>query len=65
VPILHGLELSQKILGDEIPNSKLAARVVQSWSGGLESLTSKLEGQGVKEGSYGEQALAVWRDRVH
>ncbi len=47
-----------------MPQPELAARVIQGWEAGLTSIISKLEEDGVEPGSYGEQALTVWRDCI-
>ena len=63
VPIWHGLRLAQKILGDEMPKVELAQRVIKDWGVGLAELAENLEKQEkMKSGSYGDQALTVWRE---
>ena len=63
VPIWHGLSLAQKILGDEMPRDELADRVVKNWEAGLSQLAENLEKKGMTQpGSYGHQALGVWRE---
>ena len=62
VPIWHGLSLAKKILGDDMPKPELAERVVKDWERGLSQLAQNLEkGKMTELGSYGDQALAVWR----
>ena len=65
IPIFHGLSLARKILGDDMPKAELAQEVVRNWEAGLTTLAHNLEAQGKsKPGSYGGQALQIWRESI-
>ncbi|KAK3057640.1 hypothetical protein LTR09_001824 [Extremus antarcticus] len=64
ISIWHGLRLAQKILGDDMPQADLARQVVAAWEEGLQTLASKIEANGAREGSYAELALVAWRDCI-
>ncbi|KAK5166600.1 uncharacterized protein LTR77_008143 [Saxophila tyrrhenica] len=64
MPIWHGLQLAQKILGNQIPQPDLVKQVTSAWEEGLEALSSKIQAGDVEEGSYAAQALKVWKDCI-
>lgn len=64
VPIWHGLKLAVQILGKNTPMSAQANQIVSDYEVGLSNLAKAIEAQAPKEGSYGAQALNVWRDCI-
>lgn len=59
-PIWHGLALAEKVLGSGVP--KEVGRIAADYEAGLENLCKAIEAQNPKEGSYGAQAVRVWRE---
>ncbi len=47
-----------------MPQADLARQVVAAWEEGLQTLASKIEANGAREGSYAELALVAWRDCI-
>jgi hypothetical protein len=64
VPIWHGLRLAQKVLGNKMPMAQQAAQVAADYEAGLSNLAQTIEAQAPKEGTYGAQALDVWRSCI-
>lgn len=64
VSMWHGLALAQKVLGSEVPQAKEVAEIAAAYEAGMENLCKTIEAQKPKEGSYGDQAVRVWRDCV-
>ena len=64
VPIWHGLRLAQKVLGNQIPMAQQAAQVAADYEVGLSNLAQTIEAQAPKDGTYGAQALDVWRSCI-
>jgi len=60
VPIIQGLRLAQKVLGQEMPKSKLALKIIKDYEAALESLAAAIKAQNPAKGSYGDQALKDW-----
>ncbi|KAK4953956.1 hypothetical protein LTR10_008560 [Elasticomyces elasticus] len=63
-PIYHGLLLAEKVLGTEMPQHEQARRIREDYEAGLTILAQAIEAQAPKEGSYGGQALVVWRELI-
>jgi hypothetical protein len=61
VPIWHGLMLAQKVLGNKMPMAAQAAQVAADYEAGLSNLAQTIEAQAPKAGTYGAQALDVWK----
>ena len=61
VPIWHGLQLAQKILGDEMPQRQIAERIVKDYEAGLTILAQAIEAKAPKAGGYDAEALDAWR----
>lgn len=64
VPIWHGLKLAVQILGKDTPMATKANQIVADYEAGLTNLAQAIEAQAPKDGSYGAQALQVWRDCI-
>ena len=64
VPIWHGLLLAEKVLGSDLPRPDQAKKIRQDYEAGLTILAQAIEAQRPKEGSYGDQALRVWRECI-
>lgn len=64
VPICHGLSLAQKVLGDKMPMAQKAAQVAADYEAGLGNLAQTIEAQAPEKGSYGAQALEVWKNCI-
>jgi hypothetical protein len=63
-PIYHGLLLAEKVLGSELPQPDQARQIREDYEAGLTILAQAIEAQAPKEGSYGGQALVVWRELI-
>ena len=63
-PIWHGLALAQKVLGESLPKAQEVGKIAADYEAGLENLCKAIEAQSPKKGSYGEQAVKVWRNCV-
>lgn len=61
-PIWHGLALAQKVLGSKMENAQEVGKIAADYEAGLENLCKSIEAQKPKEGSYGAQAVRVWRE---
>jgi hypothetical protein len=64
VPIWHGLSLAQKVLGNQMPMAQQAAQVAADYEASLNNLAQAIEAQAPKDGSYGAQALDVWKNCI-
>lgn len=64
VPIWHGLSLAQKVLGNQMPMAQQAAEVAADYEASLNNLAQAIEAQAPKDGSYGAQALDVWKNCI-
>jgi len=60
--IWHGLALAQKVLGSNVPNAQEVGKIAADYEAGLENLCKSIEAKDPKEGSYGAQAVRVWRE---
>lgn len=64
IPIWHGLNLAQKILG-HVPQAVVAQEVVRDWERGLLQLVYHLERKPRMENDfYNSQMLRAWKDCI-
>lgn len=64
VPIWHGLKLAQKVLGDQMPMATQANQIIADYEAGLNNLANSIEAKSPAEGTYGAQALDVWKNCI-
>lgn len=64
VPLWHGLQLAEKMLGERCPNKQQVSKIVADYGAGLKNLAESIDAKQPKEGSYGAQAVRVWKDCI-
>lgn len=64
VPILHGVFLANKMLGEEMPQAEEARRLIAAYEHTMSGLAAILEGRAPAQGSYDHSALETWRRMI-
>lgn len=66
-PILHGLKLADRMLGESMPHRDKAKEIMQNYERVLNGMRKRLEEKNdrdqalVEPKKYGEEALRVWQ----
>lgn len=64
IPILHGVFIANKILGEKMPQAEKARHIIADYESRLNGLASVLEGRQPEKGSYDHTALEAWRRMI-
>lgn len=64
VPIWHALTLSQRILGDVMPQPEQAQSVIAGLEADIVPAVKRLEAKSPEDGSYDGAALTAWRNCI-
>ncbi|KAI5365166.1 hypothetical protein Slin15195_G047030 [Septoria linicola] len=64
IPVLHGVFVANKVLGEKMPQGEKARQVIANYESRLSSLASELESRAPEKGTYDYTALEAWRRMI-